>query len=843
MGSSPPGSAVTSSIASAETPPIAGNTPAAPGADLTVPDLSADVAAAPEAAAPPAENAAAPADGGKQAETPVAAVPPAEVVAAVAAEVAAVVAGGAAVAAGGAASADGGGGAMWKTTLCSFFRKHGECKHGARCKFAHGEAELRARPDGSFDPTSARGGAKRSEAGEGDQSNKGRNRGRKRGGGGSWGREAEEAEGGGDEGKEGGAGGEGEWSRLCVQNLPKWWNVKHFREILNEMSLDYCGSRKSQGVAFGFVSFESAAAADKATQLLNGKLVKNQMLDVQPARPPPLRVRRDPHLPSPPQCVNLRLPSLCEGIHTSPPHPSVQVLHWALRCLPYPLPPTPFSLAFHVPTAHLPCVFEGIYASPVVDGYRNKCEFSIGPSAASQPTIGFLLGNFRDGVTAVAEPSGCRNISPVAIAFARLVQDVVRESPLAAWDKVNNRGFWRLLTVREGTAEPLTATSRPEPAAADVASMDVDQSATAIDGQPPAEKQDDHGTRDEDDTRDDTRIDTREGEGPRHSGRAAVNQVMLLLQVNPACVDRTAVDAELSRLTAEIERRAAEHSPPLPLTLILVQEHSGVSNAAPESCPILVLRPPESCPIRLLYPRSSHIEPSAAVTMAGNGAASGAEEEACTSQGKVKKSAEEALQGEALESTAEGAEAVEAEGAEAVAAAAPAAGEAAEAGGAEATLREAGAAAVAAGAREAACDTHIYDHLCGLKFRLSPTSFFQTNLAGAQLLYQLAASWTNSAGAQLLYQLAASWQQGQQELQEQEQQQGQEQQGQEQGQQQQRGQEQQQQQQQEQEQEQQQQARQGGQGDEKNSVLVFDVCCGTGTIGLCVAKHAKKVNF
>ncbi|CAI7857794.1 unnamed protein product, partial [Closterium sp. NIES-53] len=392
--------------------------------------------------------------------------------------------------------------------------------------------------------------------------------------------------------------------------------------------------------------------------------------------------------------------------------------------------------------------------------------------------------------------------------------------------------------VREGTAEPLTATSRPEPAAADVASMDVDQSATAIDGQPPTEKQDDHGTRDEDDTRDDTRVDTREGEGPRHSGRAAVNQVMLLLQVNPACVDRTAVDAELSRLTAEIERRAAEHSPPLPLTLILVQEHSGVSNAAPESCPI-----------RLLYPRSSHIEPSAAVTMAGNGAASGAEEEACTSQGKVKKSAEEALQGEALESTAEGAEAVEAEGAEAVAAAAPAAGEAAEAGGAEATLGEAGAAAAAAaaGAREAACDTHIYDHLCGLKFRLSPTSFFQTNSAGAQLLYQLAASWVGLGPPPpcpppvLPPLLTKKQQQGQQELQEQEQQQGQEQQGQEQGQQQQRGQEQQQQQQQEQEQEQQQQARQGGQGDEKNSVLVFDVCCGTGTIGLCVAKHAKKV--
>ncbi|CAI7792983.1 unnamed protein product [Closterium sp. NIES-53] len=464
MGSSPPGSAVTSSITSAETPPIAENTPAAPGADLTVPDLSADIAAAPEAAAPPAENAAAPADGGKQAETPVATVPPAEVVAAVAAEVAA-------VAAGGAASADGGGGAMWKTTLCSFFRKHGECKHGARCKFAHGEVELRARPDGSFDPTSARGGAKRSEAGEGDQSNKGRNRGRKRGGGGSWGREAEEAEGGEDEGKEGGAGGEGEWSRLCVQNLPKWWNVKHFREMLNEMSLDYCGSRKSQGVAFGFVSFESAAAADKATQLLNGKLVKNQMLDVQPARyrtqkqtafaaqeggeghedkkrrtegegmgdagegggkeegekggegedeeeteemdregedgeeggtggerggeKAEGRVKKEAwEAVTPLAKMGYRDQLEMKGGRVAK---DLQRIVTKMRKL-YSrksFAQLPEWIKTAKGRAHLPCVFEGIYASPVVDGYRNKCEFSIGPSAAGQPTIGFLLGNFR----------------------------------------------------------------------------------------------------------------------------------------------------------------------------------------------------------------------------------------------------------------------------------------------------------------------------------------------------------------------------------------------------------------------------------------------------------------
>lgn len=40
-----------------------------------------------------------------------------------------------------------------KTSLCSYFRK-GNCRHGDLCRYAHGEAELKPRPDGSWDPTS-----------------------------------------------------------------------------------------------------------------------------------------------------------------------------------------------------------------------------------------------------------------------------------------------------------------------------------------------------------------------------------------------------------------------------------------------------------------------------------------------------------------------------------------------------------------------------------------------------------------------------------------------------------------------------------------------------------------
>lgn len=43
----------------------------------------------------------------------------------------------------------------------------------------------------------------------------------------------------------------------------------------------------------------------------------------------------------------------------------------------------------------LPCKLEGIVESPLVNGYRNKCEFSVGYSLQAKVTVGFSLGNFR----------------------------------------------------------------------------------------------------------------------------------------------------------------------------------------------------------------------------------------------------------------------------------------------------------------------------------------------------------------------------------------------------------------------------------------------------------------
>ena len=54
----------------------------------------------------------------------------------------------------------------------------------------------------------------------------------------------------------------------------------------------------------------------------------------------------------------------------------------------------------HTPlAAGLPAL--AVVPSPRLTAYRNKCEFSFGPDADGAPTLGFMLGQFRDGIVAV----------------------------------------------------------------------------------------------------------------------------------------------------------------------------------------------------------------------------------------------------------------------------------------------------------------------------------------------------------------------------------------------------------------------------------------------------------
>lgn len=54
---------------------------------------------------------------------------------------------------------------------------------------------------------------------------------------------------------------------------------------------------------------------------------------------------------------------------------------------------------------------------------------------------------FREGVTAVEEPEDCPNVSVIARKYASIFQQFLQNSDLPLWNRFNNTGFWRQLTV------------------------------------------------------------------------------------------------------------------------------------------------------------------------------------------------------------------------------------------------------------------------------------------------------------------------------------------------------------------------------------------------------------
>ena len=116
-------------------------------------------------------------------------------------------------------------------------------------------------------------------------------------------------------------------------------------------------------------------------------------------------------------------------------------------------------------------VMEPILRSPVTDGYRNKCEFSVGRHPETdEVTVGFRLASYRKGSTAVVGLEGLPNVSnevrggwwiicvdlndnfyttPLQMrAVATHFESFVRSSGYEPFNNISQKGHWKQLTVR-----------------------------------------------------------------------------------------------------------------------------------------------------------------------------------------------------------------------------------------------------------------------------------------------------------------------------------------------------------------------------------------------------------
>lgn len=100
----------------------------------------------------------------------------------------------------------------------------------------------------------------------------------------------------------------------------------------------------------------------------------------------------------------------------------------------------------------LPCELENIRSSPKTDGYRNKCEFSIGKNEQGEIQVGFRVGSYSNGFLEVESPEKLKNVSDAMKSTVKLFEEYVQKSKYEVYSAETYKGYFRQLTVRTSSA-------------------------------------------------------------------------------------------------------------------------------------------------------------------------------------------------------------------------------------------------------------------------------------------------------------------------------------------------------------------------------------------------------
>ena len=90
----------------------------------------------------------------------------------------------------------------------------------------------------------------------------------------------------------------------------------------------------------------------------------------------------------------------------------------------------------------------------VREGYRNKVEFTVGRKFAGigeegPICVGFNKGNMAKGIMYVDEPDDIKVCSKESIIVAKIMKTIITKSGIEPYDRVHNKGFWRIILYRE----------------------------------------------------------------------------------------------------------------------------------------------------------------------------------------------------------------------------------------------------------------------------------------------------------------------------------------------------------------------------------------------------------
>lgn len=258
--------------------------------------------------------------------------------------------------------------------------------------------------------------------------------------------------------------------KIELRGLPRYYHVGQLKKLLNDTLKLNAHKLKPAGRAknWAYINFRDEAAREKALAVLDGYKWKKSIFKVSNAKPvedPLVKIREereaakkeDEH-PDSNISINERVSrSVIPYAHLSyeeqlekKQKDALQVLRKYGSELAHVNPELAKFISFQkMRRKGQVCEVDDIVPSPVVDSYRNKCEFTIGVNPENGlPTVGFRIASYKEGSMHVAPVSHLRHLPQQMKNVVEEFEKFIRNSGLAAFSPLTHEGFWRQLNVR-----------------------------------------------------------------------------------------------------------------------------------------------------------------------------------------------------------------------------------------------------------------------------------------------------------------------------------------------------------------------------------------------------------
>ncbi|XP_001603783.1 tRNA (uracil-5-)-methyltransferase homolog A isoform X2 [Nasonia vitripennis] len=261
--------------------------------------------------------------------------------------------------------------------------------------------------------------------------------------------------------------------KIEIRGLPKHYGIGEFKKFLNE-KLELNANKikpPKRGSGWAYICFRSEENREKAIKVLNGIEWKHARLTAHAANPAP-----DPYMKRKQErrAESRKKARIDNPAESLSPEERIKINTTPLFSMPY-----KEQLEFKQKEMRdvinrlgqemskvnkdlekwynsqkqkhngLPCELGEIVHTDVTEGYRNKCEFTIGLDVTgSKKMIGFRLSSYAAGSIAVGPIDDLCHIPQQMKTAIKILEKFVCDSDLDTFDPVTHSGYWKQVTAR-----------------------------------------------------------------------------------------------------------------------------------------------------------------------------------------------------------------------------------------------------------------------------------------------------------------------------------------------------------------------------------------------------------